>query len=299
MYGTVLCGFLSPADAIITSPHTELEPLHLVASEEPGSEEALAGEPNGRQKSAGTRACGYMYCILGTCMSHTGLPPDELCVQCHNSDPHYQELDPSDDDTLSSPPAVPPRDGNMPPIPGEPMLPLSLVEQNNHELSSHFTDPVYERIGSIRRQHALTISLGTYTSISPEDTSHPSTSTLRSLPPNSPSHPPAPSPRSATRFDGAALPSAHFSPPLGGTSCFPTCPLPPRPPRLGLLETDSTESDHNYESLPSSFDPLRSPTKDTVYARIQSPEKGDADTPPFIPENSEYISITEEAWEGS
>ena len=39
----------------------------------------------------------------------------ELCMQCQANDPHYHELDGSDEDSLSSPPPVPHRGGSPEP----------------------------------------------------------------------------------------------------------------------------------------------------------------------------------------
>lgn len=85
------------------------------------------------------------------------------------------------------------------------------------------------------------------------------------------------------------------TPPL--LDCAPphlaVCPDPAdgaRHPGLGLMaHADSTHSDHDYESLPSSFDQLRLPQDTSVYAHIEPAEEDEADSPPYVPENSELV----------
>ena len=100
-------------------------------------------------------------------------------------------------------------------------------------------------------------------------------------PPPVPSPVPSPNPETSSRVT-CSLPPAE-------TNYFPKCslpsegaPLPSRPPTLGLV----MEEDHNYESLPSTFG-VDSP-EDILYAHISTPEAEEAETPPYIPENSEF-----------
>ena len=130
------------------------------------------------------------------------------------------------------------------------------------------TDPLYERIGSIRRHHM--ISLRSKSRIKPR----------------------LPSPVHITNIDSSSRATCPLPP--GDINRFPKCPLPPkgaplppRPPTLGLMRGDSI-TDHNYESLPSTFS-VDSP-EDTVYAHISTPEAGEAQSPPFIPDGGQLLS---------
>lgn len=93
-------------------------------------------------------------------------------------------------------------------------------------------------------------------------------------------------PRVATppQLDSVLSPLAN---PVGGAALM-------RPPRLGLMpHADSSHSDHDYESLPASFDQLRLPQpQDTsVYAHIE-PAEDEAESPPYVPENSEFCHMS-------
>ena len=130
--------------------------------------------------------------------------------------------------------------------------------------------PLYERIGSIRRQYMIS----TGTDEKPQ---------IPSMP-----RPPVPSPmHSPGPFTGS---SVTCSLPPEDRHGFSKCvlpsegaPLPPRPPTLGLVRGESA-SEHNYESLPSTFG-VESP-EDTMYAHITTPE-AEPESPPYVPENSE------------
>lgn len=116
-------------------------------------------------------------------------------------------------------------------------------------------DPVYERIGSIRRQHIISTRTNDDEKRSKKNSRSPFPSPIHS-------------PNFGTNKTTCPLP------PLD-TRKFPQCPLPlegsplpPRPPTLGLVMKDSI-SDHNYERLPSTFG-ADSP-EDILYAHIQTP----------------------------
>ncbi|CAI8006116.1 hypothetical protein GBAR_LOCUS4564, partial [Geodia barretti] len=171
----------------------------------------------------------------------------ELCHQCQTNNSHYHELEGSDKDF-------------SPPIP--------------HRNGSPEPDPLYERIGSIRRQHMMSTR---------KDDMSQTTSKPR---------PPVPSPvHSPNPFTGSS--ATCFLPPEDKHH-FPKCPLPsegaplpPRPPTLGLVMGESV-TDHNYERLPSTFG-VDSP-EDSMYAHITTPE-AEPESPPYIPENSQRAQM--------
>lgn len=55
---------------------------------------------------------------------------------------------------------------------------------------------------------------------------------------------------------------------------------------LGLKGVDSSGSEHDYESLPSSFEQQHPEDSFSVYAHIDSLEE-DPDSPPYVPVNGE------------
>lgn len=145
-------------------------------------------------------------------------------------------------------------------------------------------DPLYERIGSIRRHHMVSV-----TSHPADDRSEVTFLTFNPkvpprLPPPSPIPSPNPSPKHGSR-ETCPLPRRKYpSCPLPSEGA----PLPQRPPVLGL-QLEESPTNHDYESLPSTFGP-QSPG-DTVYASIPSPVDEEAESPPYIPDNSELIYI--------
>lgn len=210
----------------------------------------------------------------------TPTPTDdqELCQQCQSTSPNYQKLKSSEDGALSSPPPIPLRDGA--PVPGA--KPIS-AGHTLYRMSDccPCADPVYERIGSIRRHFTTTSnndSFGDRSKVS-------SASQLRPT-----SNLPATSPTPEVRLMDPLL----YSVSPQRSSRFPACPLPSegaplpsRPPTLGLLMNEAPDTEnHDYESLPSTFG-VDSPG-DTVYASIPSPVEEEPDTPPY---NSELTTL--------
>lgn len=221
--------------------------------------------------------CVVYTSILNTIVYSLSSPvslSDEICQQCQVNDPHYLELDISDDDTVCSPPPSSLQCNASPEIGWF----IPCFEIHHCPYNCLYTDPLYERIGSIRRQHMTSIRTTSHAS---DDGSN-VTTTFHPKPPALPS---------------AFIPSNRASSKENKTCTLPPeeryyllkcqlpsegAPLPPRPPTLGLL-MEGSSVEHNYESLPSTFG-IESP-QGTLYARISSPEE-EADTPPYVPENS-------------
>ena len=197
------------------------------------------------------------------CVSHL---QEELCQECQASDHDYQELKLVDEDT--SPPPSPHHTAS----PEQGMAPRHNYMYTSVMYTS--TDPLYERIGSVRRKHVVSsFSRQSVTAVSsnegPDVTMfhpHPSPrSNVCSLPPGETSH-----------FPKGLLPSEGAS-------------LPPHPPTLHLRRERSS-SNHDYESLQSTFGQHDSPGE-TMYASIPSPTDEEVDTPPYVPENSELLPL--------